>query len=156
MDFILPQSNLNSLTSWQLNWEKREVGTSSVHKTSKQKSRTLFVLQFVLASYKANLDFIFGRENCCAYTEIVRQARSRKSLGSWRLPGDGPDHPHLPGNFPCPSPLIYYWMRTLWACSPIGAVEVLKAPEKEKHAFSEADSTCTHHAFCFFFPFLTW
>jgi hypothetical protein len=50
----------------------------------------------------------------------LRQARSWKSWGHMWVPGDGPDHPHLAGNHPCPSGLIHYWVGTSWVCPPMG------------------------------------
>jgi hypothetical protein len=52
----------------------------------------------------------------------LKQTRSRKVWGSCRLPGDGPDHPHLARNCSCSSPLTHYWVGTSGPALPWGSV----------------------------------
>jgi hypothetical protein len=59
-----------------------------------------------------------------------------KVWGSCRLPGDGPDHPHLAGNHLCPPPLRSLLCGNLLWLPSREVGWVLKAPEKEKHALS--------------------
>jgi hypothetical protein len=57
-----------------------------------------------------------------------------KVWSSCRLPGDGPDPPHLAGSHPGPSPLFHYWVGTSWAYPPMSSVGFIGAWEIKAHS----------------------
>jgi hypothetical protein len=59
-----------------------------------------------------------------------------KVWGSCSLPDDGPNHPHLAGNYPCPSPFSSLLGGNILGLPSQGVKQILKVTEKEKHTLS--------------------